>query len=443
MTSRGFGGRRWRLSQGGLARDTAITFGFSGLILLTNLVTGVLIARDLGPSGRGELAAITNTAAWIGVLFVLGCREAVSYHQARHPEDAGRVLSTWLVLLLPSAGLAILAGELALPALFSAQTENAIHLASLYLVVSIPTFLLTERLWGALLGDHDFVFWNITRLMQPGLVALAYVVLWRLGELSVRSALVVVLLAGLTSAALAGVRVLRKHGLARPSLELGRKTLSYGLRGQFGESVTLMNARLDLLIIPAFFSAASVGYYSIATNISWIIVALANPLFSVVLPIAARQGSKGPETVIKTMRATLAIGTLFALVIGLVADVAISAVYGPDFGPSVLPLRLLLPGSVLYGGAVVLASGLYAAGRPFTASIPQVVGLVVTAVGLLVFLRSGGIEAAAIVSTVSYTVVFLLVLVLYGHTTGVGWRAFVSAPARPEYLVSAPAGREA
>src|SRR2546421_7539907 len=104
--------RRWRLSRDGLARETAITFGFSGLILLTNLVTGVIIARDLGPSGRGELAAITNTAAWIGVLFVLGCREAVSYHQARHPEDTGRLLSTWLVLLLPSAGLAILAGEL-------------------------------------------------------------------------------------------------------------------------------------------------------------------------------------------------------------------------------------------------------------------------------------------------------------------------------------------
>jgi O-antigen/teichoic acid export membrane protein len=204
-----------------------------------------------------------------------------------------------------------------------------------------------------------------------------------------------------------------------------------------------MNARLDLLILPAFFSAASVGYYSIATNISWIIVALANPLFSLVLPIAAREGSGGPETVIKTMRVTLAIGSLFALVIGLLADVAISAVYGPDFGPSVLPLRILLPGSVLYGGAVVLASGLYAAGRPFTASIPQLVGLVVTAVGLLVFLRSGGIEAAAIVSTVSYTVVFVLVLVLYGRAAGVGWRAFVSAPARPEYLVSAPAGREA
>jgi O-antigen/teichoic acid export membrane protein len=434
--------RRWRPSDG-LARDTAITYAFSGLILLTNLVTGVLVARELGPSGRGELAAITNTAAWIGVLFVLGCREAVSYHQARHPEDAGRLLSTWLVLLLPSAGLAILAGELALPALFSAQTANAIHLGSLFLVVSIPTFLLTERLWGALLGDHDFVFWNITRFMQPGLVALAYVVLWRIGELSLRSALVVLLLAGLSTAMAAGVRVLRGHGLARPSLELGRRTLSYGLRGQFGESVTLMNARLDLLIIPAFFSAASVGYYSIATNISWIIVALANPMFSLVLPIAARQGSKGPQTVIKTMHATLAIGTLFALVIGLTADLAIPAVYGPDFGASILPLRLLLPGSVLYGAAVVLASGLYAAGRPFTASIPQAVGLVVTAVGLLVFLRSGGIEAAAIVSTASYAVVFLLALVLYGRTAGLRWRAYLSAPARPDYLVSAPAGREA
>ena len=36
-----------------------------------------------------------------------GCKEAIAYHQARHPEDAGRLLSTWLLLLVP---LAIIAG---------------------------------------------------------------------------------------------------------------------------------------------------------------------------------------------------------------------------------------------------------------------------------------------------------------------------------------------
>ena len=74
------------------------------------------------------------------------------------------------------------------------------------------------------------------------------------------------------------------------------------------------------------------------------------------------------------------------------------------FDGSVTPLRLLLPGTVLYAGVGVLASGLYAVNRPFTATVAQVAGAVVTVAGLLVFLREGGVNAADAVTTVSYAV---------------------------------------
>ena len=45
--------------------------------------------------------------------------------------------------------------------------------------------------------------------------------------------------------------------------------------------------------------------------------------------------------------------------------------------------------------------------------------------GLLIFLRSGGILAAAIVSTVAYTLVFIVAGIFYWHATGLKWQTFL------------------
>jgi uncharacterized membrane protein len=76
---------------------------------------------------------------------------------------------------------------------------------------------------------------------------------------------------------------------------------------------------------------------------------------------------------------------------------------------------------VLYAGAGVLWSGLYAVDRPFTAALTQVAGVIVTVVGLLVFLEQGGIRAAALISTISYTLVFASALVAYRRAAGLSW----------------------
>ena len=82
---------------------------------MVNVATGVLIARALGTSGRGELTAIIALPATIAWVFALGCFQAVSYHHARHPED-GRTADHELAGAAgPALGVAIVAGYALLP----------------------------------------------------------------------------------------------------------------------------------------------------------------------------------------------------------------------------------------------------------------------------------------------------------------------------------------
>jgi antigen flippase len=387
--------------------------------LLANLVSGVLVARALGPSGRGEIAAILMVALF-PYLLTIGCQRAVAFHQARHPEDAGRLLTTWLLLLTPFTVISILALEALVPVLLAEQAASTQTIARIWVATS--TVVLLSRIpLGILQGDHDFGFYYLVGTAQPVLIAGGYAVLAVTGSLTVTTALVAT---GLTFALCtlgATARVVRRHTPGRPSRALAQSTGMYGLRAQFGDLGSSVNARLDLLVIPALLSAASVGLYSVATNVSWIVFSAVAAASVVVLPTTARSGSNAPETVAASFYLALMVASLFALAIALVSRPAVSLLYGTEFDDAVAPLRILLLGVVAYAAANVLVAGLYGANRPFWAASTEVAGALVTVVGLLVVVPSHGIVGAAFVTVLSYSTVLVGAAVLYRYLCAGSW----------------------
>jgi O-antigen/teichoic acid export membrane protein len=410
-----------------IARAGLFTVAATASMLLVNLATGVLIARVLGPSGRGALTAVLAVPPIVAWVFEMGCAAAVTYHQARRPADAPRLVGTWLVILLPLALAGTAVGWLALPHLLAAQSDHTLTLARL-LMLTLTIMFVADLMNGVVLGDQDFGFYNGIRVLQPLAVALAYGGLWVTGALTVSTAVAVTAAVTAAAAVALGLRVLHRHGFGRPSRAIARTTLWYGVRAHSTSTAGIVNSRLDVMIIPAFLGAASVGLYSVATNVSWMVITVSGSLASIVFPAAAARGLEGRYTVVKSLYATLAIAIVLAGTIAAVAGVAVRIVYGSDFAGSVTPLRILLVGTVLYAAAGVACSGLYAVNRPFTAALAQFTAAAVTVAGLLLFLRSGGIEAAAIVSTVAYGLVFVIALALYRRTAGLTWRELVPAP---------------
>jgi O-antigen/teichoic acid export membrane protein len=211
---------------------------------------------------------------------------------------------------------------------------------------------------------------------------------------------------------------------------LGLTSLWYGVRGQGSTVATNVTARLDVAMLPAFVTTANVGLYSVAANMSLIVHQLSNTFAGLVLPAAVSDPDRSRIKVVGSLWASLLVAVLLALVLAVFARPLIGLVYGDSFRDAAEPLLLLLPGVVLFAGSSILAAGVYAAGRPFTATFAQLLGMAVTIVGLFVFLRSGGITAAAIVSTVSYATVFVAMLIAYKSVSDTPWRSFLPTPRR-------------
>ena len=173
-----------------LVRAGVTTYIFSALTLLAHLVSGVVTARALGPSGRGVTVALTTLSQLAGFLFAMGVAQSLSYYIARRPEDGPALFTTWVVMLLPLTALALVIAELLLPVIFSGPGGEQAVMIGRWFLITIVVVVGLELNYGLLLGTQDFFAYNVLRFAQPALIAVALVVLWGVDLLTVESALI-------------------------------------------------------------------------------------------------------------------------------------------------------------------------------------------------------------------------------------------------------------
>lgn len=403
-----------------LRRDAGSTLALQGLALLVNVGTGVLLARGLGTTDRGELTAVLTAAQMAAWLAGMGAQSAIPYHQARQPADASRLLGTWLVL---AGGLGVagaIAGIAILPAILAAQSDATLDLARAYML-TVVVLLALDVVHSFVLGAHHFLLYNVARVAGPLAMAAILGGLWVVDELTVETAAAATFGVNLVALGLVGGWAIRRYGAGRPDKRIARATLWYGARAHTTTVGGLVSLRLDLVIMPALLAASSVGLYTVATSASWTVASLASALAVIVLPLAARQGERGARTVVLATWVTLAVGTAAAATLAALAVPCVRLLYGGEFLGSVDALRLLLPGTVLWAATLVVLSGLNSLGRPGLAGATQVVSVAITIAGLVVLLPEGGIEAAAAVSSVAYAAAFACAVWLYRRVAGIGW----------------------
>jgi O-antigen/teichoic acid export membrane protein len=118
------------------------------------------------------------------------------------------------------------------------------------------------------------------------------------------------------------------------------------------------------------------------------------------------------------IRPTL-IGVLVAAIpVALLTSPVMRLLYGAQFGPAVLPARVLLAGMLLAGASGVASAYLYGRGSPGLNSIVLGIGLVVTVVLDLLLIPAHGALGAAIASTAAYLSTDALLTVLLLRLSG-------------------------
>jgi len=390
------------------ARPLVGSFAATGAIQLIQAVTGVLLARVLGPSGRGELAAVILWPTILTVVGSLGLSQASTYLIARAKNRAieGALVGTVLVLLALCATALVVIGLIAIPLALSDHDPEVVSTAKTFLVVFIPINLLAVIAMSLVNGQHRFKWYQGLRMLVIGAILASVLTLDLVGELTVQTGAAAYVFAYVLGAALGTFLVVRSvwGDLAVRKRE-ARALLGFGLKSQLSQSMWSLNERVDQLVISIFFSAASLGLYVVAVTLTSLTTLIGFSFALVALPVIARlEVTSERQRVAKLIvSATLVCATVVSIPIFILEPTLIRLLFGEAFIDAAGVGRVLLVAGVVFGLNRVLEALLQAVGRPLESSIGEGVALAVTAAGLAVLLPTLGIMGAGVTSLIAYT----------------------------------------
>src|SRR5689334_9959363 len=408
---------------GSFLSGVVLTFGTRVLMLAGVFGSGVVIARWLGPDGFGVYTVVNVTVALVLQIGSAGLPSANTYFIARHRQNVGAVWANAIAFAMVIGSL-LAAGVLALawfrPSLFGGVSSLLLAIAA----ISIPFQLLFILNLNVLLALDRIRQLNLFDGLLPALVLVnAIVTLVMLHkQLTFLIALNTIVGIALSLVLMIYLRRIiddKTASRARPDAHLLKTMLAYGMKFYVSIMAGTIILRADLLIVNRFRGAAEAGVYGIASQFSFLLLMLPGVIATLLFPrVAATQDDRGEFAVRVTRHTTL---VMLITCLGAIAlAYLLPFIYGAHFGDATIQLLILLPGIFLMGLESVLVQHFTGTGLP--AAIPWFwVITVAFNIGLnLLVVPKFGARGAAVNSTLSYALIFLLVAVYFRMKTGRG-----------------------
>jgi len=392
-------------------------FGVSAL----NLVTGILIARYLGPSGKGTFVIITLTAGIMVTFGNFGLGQALLYSRAKKKYTNQELWTFSLIFAvawgITLSGIAIIILWLVAPTLLKIKMDSLLAMG----ICAVPAMLWIEFNRTYLMGGHQFKLYNLVDAIR----ALSWFTLAWIFVVTFRNRLKAAVAAWLIAALVTGgIQLILTWSPGKIRLKrfmtMGRDLFGYGLKTYLTTLLQFFNYRLDAFILNWFSTSAVVGIYSVAVSLAESIWQLCNAVASLVFPkVSALTGKEANRLTPITSRLTLSTSIIMAVFLAVVGPWAIPYLYGKAFAPAVYPLWFLLFGVVAFGLVKILYGDLAGRGFPGVGGWVTGTALVLTILFDYTLIPLWQASGAAIASSISYTAAAALCTFYFTRITGI------------------------
>ena len=392
-------------------RRIAGTFATKILTVGLSVPVSVVLARALGPAGRGEFVAVTAIAA-LGMQFGnLGLHSANTYFVSRDRSLLGP-------LSINSAIVGSVLGGLIAIALYVMRASGLMFrdLDATYFLLAlvwIPLGIGQLLQQNLIVGIQRFgVFNNVDVASRAGTLLLCSA-LWLLGVQTPTAYTIVAILVVAASYLFYFVYLARQtDGPARPALALLREQVPYGTKMFLASLFAFLVVRSDVIVLKELSGSRETGVYSVAVSLVDMLYLLPIAVGLVLFPELSAPGD--PEKRWRVTRAALLYtGWIIgagAAVLMIWGDPIIRVLFGSAYLPAYPIVMVLAPAMLFYGLNNIVSIYLAATGLPWFGVWVWIAAFFVNlGLNLLWIPRFGGVGAAW-ASLVAYAVVFGLQL---------------------------------
>lgn len=427
----------------GIAQKSLETFALRVVAQLVAAGGAIVIARTLLTTGKGDFT-YAGTMLAFALMATVGHNKAVLWQYGRRGLPPAAVIRGMVLVVIAISAPLTLAMALA-GSLISSQHSL------LFVALALPFAMFSQSAMGILLGDGDVRRANISGAIPPVVAALVYVPL----ILFVHRSLWVVLMVWAASYVAGGMYTmfaLRRYRRSTSNSAtsnialkpLVKEQLTFGSQACLSSLVQYLDFRIGVFLVMFMLGSAALGVYSVGIGIGEFIWQLSSAMINPALKdIGGQDYARATEVTAKCMRHSLVLVFGAAVLVAILARPLVPLVYGAAFSYAAVVTVALLPGIVAYSMMPALAAFfLQQLGQPrlpfYFSALSAIICGVVTALTLPHF----GIIAAALATSISYSLAFVAAAAYFVRRTGMGLGkifALSAADLRPYHTLLASA----
>lgn len=409
-----------------ISKNIFITFSSQILLFILGLVTSIVLARFLGPTGKGIYTITILIPNFMEKFGSLGIESSNVYFTGSKRYKIEDIVSNSLISSF-ILGLALLILFLAIFHLeFFQNFIKSNQINNIYLclaVFAVPFSLFSGYLKNILLGLEEIVIYNKINIFKTAVELMTIIILMIIFKLGILGVIIAYLFTNIfiTLIVILSIKKYSKIVFSY-NKKLSQDTINYGIKAYFSNLTTFLNYRLDMLLVAFFLDPIEVGYYSITVGIVEKIWMIPGPIATVLFPrISSIENTSANNLTPKIARHTLFIVFFSSLILSVVSKPFIQILFGNAFLPSVPPLLILLPGIIALSIPKILCADLAGRGMPQYSLYSSVVSLGVNIPLNLWLIPLWGISGAAFASSIAYITDMIFIAVVFKKFSGKLW----------------------
>lgn len=378
------------------------------LYALLGLSINVIIARELGPYLKGELALFLLLSSFLALSMRLGLDTSIIRFLKTKGGDFSLVINSIFFSLIIIFSffffLFIITNNLS-------STSNFIksHEYYYFIYLLIPIEVVGLLISSFLLGSNHISKYSRSIVIQPlSFLAVICTLLIFNFQLHVEIVITITVISYLIKLIylLYLVRALSYRQI-KFSLSKSFNLARFGMKSHIGNVMDFFIIRTDVLLISFFIGIEGVGIYSISMLAEKINI-LSNSIGSAVF--AKIKTSKDSNLVNKIIRQTLPILLFIILVAIFFSNFVMSKLFGASFDAAVHPFIILLIGFAFLALSKPMKAYLVVIDKPFLLSKASAVSLFCNLIFNIILIPSYGLIGAAIATSFANIIYVLFIL---------------------------------
>lgn len=387
------------------------------------LASAVIIARLLGPEGKGILNLVMIFNATLTLIFAFGLSNSLVFHTGRKKYEPGRLLSVclfWIIaILLVSVPASLIFVKLTLKSVF--RDIGISYLAAGIAIFAVGLFNLV-LLASARGMEKVYISASIPLIQGLTSLSILFALVYFFG-LGVKGAFIAYFATELLTFFILASAVIPKAGFASfiPSYDkaITKDLFNIGLKSYSAGLTQHLNYRLDVFVINYFLNPAQVGIYSTGVSIAEMVLMVPSVICFILFPKASNcDRETASRLAVSFVRRGAWISLSAALFICLASPFLIPLLFGEAFAFSKYVVFVLAPGIVILTFSWVLGAYFEGTGKPQIVFYATSAALPFTLILNLLFIPNWGILGAAAASVVSYSISAVTLIAIFTKMTG-------------------------